>query len=139
MKKSPFTWLLKYGITSAVGILMVMATLDLHGYAEASSALERYRILADAFTIPGVVLMLCAVLVAVANEGAFEGISYALSYAVSMLIPGIHRERERFEDYIERRREKGRTRDFGFLFFVGAVFFAIAVIFIVLFYAELGG
>lgn len=137
MKKSPTAWLLKYGITSIVGALMAWATIELHGYADAATALERYRILADAFTIPGVVLMLCYVLVAVANEGAFEGISYALSYAVTMLIPGANKKHERYGDYVARKRERGGIRGFGFLFFVGAAYFVVALIFIALFYGEM--
>ncbi len=131
--------LLKYGITAAVGGLMTWSVLSLHGYAEAATDAERYRILADAFTIPGVVLMLCWVLVWISNEGAFEGISYAFSYAFRMLIPGGSKNPERYSDYVLRRREKGRLRGVGFLFFTGAVFFLIALVFIALFYSALGG
>lgn len=137
--KKPLSWYLKYAITTAIGALMAWAVIDLHGYADAASLEDKYRILADAFTIPGVVLMLCWVLVFVANEGAFEGISYALSYSVKMLLPGANKKHERFGDYVERRREKGKVRGVGFLFFVGAAFFLVAVVFIVLFYVEYGG
>lgn len=137
MKKSHLIRLLKYGITFVIGAFMAWATIELHGYSEAASALERYRILADAFTIPGVVLMLCYVLVAVANEGAFLGISYALSYTVKMLIPGAGKNHERFGDYAARKTERGKIRGFGFLFFVGAAYFVVALIFIALFYGEM--
>lgn len=138
MKKQLTALLLKYGITGGIGLAMTLSVLDLHGFSEAVSAMDRYRILSDAFTIPGVVILLCGVLVLVANEGAFEGISYTLSYAVRMLIPGLHRNPEKYRDYVERRREKGGVKGYAFLFITGAVFSAIAIVFIALFYTEYG-
>ena len=127
--------LVKYGITAAVGFLMSWGVIVLHGYAEASTDADRYRILADACTIPGVVLMMCWVLVWLSGEGAFEGISYAFSYAFRMLIPGISKTPERYSEYVMRRREKGKVKGTGFLFFTGAVFFLAALLFIALFYS----
>jgi len=135
VKKKTVTVLLKYGITTLVGALIVWAVIDFHGYAEAISDAERYRILSDAFTIPGITLMLCWLLVYVANEGAFEGISYAVSYAIKMLIPGGARTHEKFSDYVVRKRESGKVRGTGFLFFTGAAFFLVALVFIALFYS----
>ncbi len=131
--------LLKYGITAAVGALMCWGVLSLHGYADAVTEAERYRILADAFTIPGVILMLCWVLVWLSGEGAFEGISYAFSYAFRMLVPGGAKNPERYSDYVLRRREKGRLKGVGFLFFTGAAFFIVSIIFIMLFYSVYSG
>ncbi len=129
--------LLKYGITVLIGAIMVWLTLSLHGYEEAATAAERYRILSDAFTIPGVIFVFCAVLVMVANKGAFEGISYIFGYAFQMLIPGAAGgKREKYGDYVERKRSKGQAKGFGFLFIVGLVFIAVSVVFIALFYAN---
>ena len=126
--------ILKYGITLAVGAVMAYAMMELHGLWEADGAAERYKILCDAFTIPGVVLALSAVLVFVSNEGIFHGITYALTYAVRMLIPGAAHKGERYGDYVERRREKGPIKHFGFLVITGAFYLALALVFMVLFY-----
>lgn len=134
--KNRRTILLKYGITTLIGALMAYATINLHGFSSAVTDVDKYRILADAFTIPGVVILLCGVLVAVANEGMFNGISYAMSYAIKMLIPGQAANRhEKYGDYVERKQAKGGVRGYGFLFIVGGVFLAIAVVFIALFYS----
>ena len=135
MMKDRRTLLLKYGITAAVGGFMAWSVLDLHGFALAETLADRYRILADAFTIPGVILLLSGVLVLIANEGMFEGISYVVSYAVKMLIPGVSKEQERYADYVERRREKGPVKGIGFLFVTGGVFMAAALLFVALFYS----
>lgn len=127
--------LLKYGITAAVGAGMALTVLDLHGFSAAASLTEKYRILADAFTIPGVIILLSGVLVLISNEGMFEGLSYVVSYAVKMLIPGGNKDQERYADYVERKREKGPVRGIGFLFVAGGVFMAAALVFIALFYS----
>lgn len=129
------TILLKYGITVFIGGLMAYSVISSYGLAAAQTDAEIYRILADAFTIPGVVILLCGVLVAIANEGTFEGLSYAVTYAFKMLIPGTGKTHEKFGDYVARRREKGGVKGYGFLFVVGGVFMAIAVVFIALFYS----
>ncbi|MBR5446692.1 MAG: DUF3899 domain-containing protein [Clostridia bacterium] len=127
--------LLKYGVTTAIAAFFAWLLLDLRGYAMAVTAVDRYRILADAFTIPGMLLLMVGLLVVVSNEGMFEGLSYVLSYAVKTLVPGMNKGHERYGDYVERRREKGRASGFGFLFVVGAVFMAAAGVCIALFYS----
>lgn len=126
--------LLKYGITASIGLLMVTLTVDLHGYAAAENTQEKIRILADAFTIPGVVIILFGVLVMIANEGMFDGLTYVFSYAAKMLIPGMDKTHERYADYVTRKREKGPMKGFGFLFVVGGIFLAVSILFTVLFF-----
>ena len=135
MNKKSRNNLLKYGITTFVAVLIASTVINLHGYDEAVTAADKYRILSDAFTIPGVVLMLCSLLVFVSNQGIFDGISYALRYAVRSLIPGLGHKQERYSDYIERKREKGGIAGYAFLFHVGLVFCLIALVFIGLFYS----
>ena len=128
--------LIKYSITTLIGGSMTAAVLSLHGFSAAQTAAERYRILCDAFTIPGVVLMMCAVLVLIANEGTFYGLSYSVRWMFKALIPfGRNMEKhETYYEYVERKREAGKIRGFGFIFITGAVFFAVSLVFLVLFY-----
>ena len=65
--------LLKYGITALIGALMTFTTLRSYHFAEAVTNAEKYRILSDAFTIPGVVLIMFGLLVMVSNGGFFNG------------------------------------------------------------------
>lgn len=134
MSKKVKSLLLKYGITACIGGLMSYAVIWSYGFEQAVTTADRYHILADAFTIPGVVLMLIWVLVWLSNEGALEGVVYGLSYAVKMLIPGPHKQ-ERYGDYVMRRREQGKVKGFGFIFFTGLAYFIVAVIFIALYYS----
>ncbi len=137
MNKKLRSILLKYGITILIGAAMVWLVIRGYGYSEAATAAQRYRILSDAFTIPGVIFMLCALLVLVSNKGAFEGISYIFGYAIQSLVPGLGgRSREKYGDYVERKRQKGGVRGYGFLFFTGLAFLIVSIVFIALFYAQ---
>lgn len=125
--------LLKYGITAAIGIGIVLLTLNLHGFTTLTDPAARIRLLADAFTIPGVIIVMAGFLVMVANGGFFNGLSYVASYAVKMLIPGPGKKPERYGDYVERKRKQGKI-GYGFLFLTGGVFVLAAVVFTILFY-----
>lgn len=95
--------------------------------------LEQYRMLSDAFLIPGLVTVLIGCLLLISNKGGLDGISFVLGRAARMLIPGRKKKDEKYFDYVERKRENP-LRGFGFLFVVGGIFCAAAIVFMILFY-----
>lgn len=122
----------KYGISAAVCGLMIW------GYGAARDVFsqplrEQYRILCDAFTIPGVTFLMLWGLMRVSNTGFFDGLFYALTAAFRGLIPGGRRNFPKYADYVAERRER-RGGGYGFLFAVGAVCLALGLIFMALFY-----
>ena len=126
-------FLLKYGITTLVGGLLTWLTLDLHGYSSTMPKLQQYRLLCDAFTIPGVILVMVGFLVMIANAGNFLGLGYAVKHAVKMLIPFGNKKDERYYDYYQRKQQ-GKITGYGFIFITGLVFMAVAIVFFTLFY-----
>lgn len=135
-----WSYVLKYGITTLIGGLMAYAVIHFHGLAEAETLMERYRILADAFTIPGVVLMLTAVLVWIGNQQAFVGLSFAGGRLMRSLLPlrftrkkDLDEKPETYYEYVTRKKAQGGIKGYGFLFVVGAVFFAVALVFLYLY------
>jgi len=126
--------LLKYGITGVVGGLLAWLTLDLHGFSRTMPKLEQYRLLCDAFTIPGLILIMVGFLVMIANAGNFLGLGYAAKHAVKMLIPFGNKKDERYYDYYQRKQQQGKVTGYGFIFITGLVFMAVAMVFFVLFY-----
>ena len=139
MSKKTSAALIKYGITAAVGALFAWLVLSLRDYTGAEEPAEKYRMLCDAFTFPGVFLMLTAALVALSNEGAFLGVGYLVTHALRFLIPGMGSRQEKYSEYIERKTEKGRVKGYGFIFHVGLAYFAAALVFLVLFYRNFQG
>ena len=124
--------LIKSGIASAVGILLAVAFILSSNFG-AESLMNRYKILCDAFTIPGVMMLMFAILLSVSNEGALDGVGYVVKQGLRMLtFRGLGTEK--YLDYVERRREK-RVKGYGFLYVVGAAFLAVALIFMALFYS----
>ena len=130
MKKTP----VRYAVTAALAALTVIGHLWLHDWSSSLAAEERYRILCDAFTVPGLMLVLIAALVALSNEGSFDALGYAARYAVRRLIPGLGLRQETYGEFVERRREQGRVRGYGFLWHVGLVFLCAAAVFLYLYY-----
>ena len=126
--------LTKYAVTVAVAAGMVLLTLNLHGFSQLTDRRAQILLLANAFTIPGVILVMVGFLVMVANGGFFNGVAYAVTYAVRLLSPGPNKGSERYGDYVERKRAAGKVKGYGFLFITGLVFVLAAVVFTVLFY-----
>ena len=129
--------LLKYGITAGLGALMAFITMNNYGIFAATEWKAISKILADAFTIPGMLFILIGCLVWVSGDGFFDGISYALSYTFKLLVPGAEKKMPKYADYVELKRDKREKNkfSFAFLFIVGGIYLLIAIIFIILYYA----
>ena len=134
MSKQARIRLIKYGAAAVfVGILayIYIAERDFAGAA----LVEKYWMLCDALTIPGILLIMFGSMVWVANMGALDGIAYALTHTLRSLIPGMRAGAdEKYADYVERRREKP-VRGYGFLFVSGCITMAVALVFMALFFS----
>lgn len=129
--------LLKYlgSAAIALGLAYLFTSLRVDFQNPAATSLEEwYRILCDAFTIPGLLFLMVGFLVSLSNQGALDGIGYAATVAFRMLI-GAGSRMERYKEYLERRRAN-RLRGYGFLYVVGAVCMAVSGVFMILFYSQ---
>lgn len=128
---------LKYGIS--VGICLILAyvyaalRIDFSNLAEVERV-DLYLILCDAFSIPGLIMLMSGFLMTVSNQGALDGVGYVAVHAVRMLIPGAAAKTERYKEYVDRRRAN-RIKGYGFLYVVAGIFLAIAGVFMALFYS----
>ena len=127
----------KYGISSAIALLLAYAfvamRVDFKNPGE-TTLIDWYRILCDGFTVPGLLFLMCGCFMSLSNQGAMDGLGYVTVNAFKMLIPGAATKMERYKEYLERRRAN-RLKGYGFLYVVGAVCMAIALIFMALFYS----
>ena len=122
-----------YIITAAIGAALGAVYLASREYSSALPAEERYVMLCDAFTVPGMMIFLSGVLMSLGKRGSFDGIGYALTYALKGLIPGNKGQKETYAEYIERKREKSEGRGFSFLYHVGGAFLLAAAVCLVLY------
>lgn len=137
MKASRRNALIKYGIATLVCALMVWGVIAIRtsemGAFSLLPLVSRYLILCDAFTVPGMLLILSGALVAISNEGALDGLSYLGHYLKNMFIPGKRDSTKKYYDYVQGKRGRN-IHGFGFLFVVGGICMVIAAIFYGLFY-----
>ena len=128
--------LTKYGvaIVLALGLAFLYVYLRVDfADPDATPLVDWYKILCDAFTIPGLLYLMFGCLMTLSNQGAMDGLGYVAANAVKMLVPGGALKMERFKEYLERRRAN-RVRGYGFLYLIGAGCMAVSLVFLVLFY-----
>ena len=125
--------IMRYAITLGVGAGFVFLTLWLNDYSLLTESIDKYRLLTDAFSIPGIVFIMVGCLVFVSTDGFFDMITFGLSRAKSMLIPFSKKSDESYYDY-KQRKAKNRLSGYSFLFFCGLVYLVIASIFMILFF-----
>ena len=128
--------LIKYGISVGISLLLayvyIASRVDLRNLSQVAPV-DLYLIICDAFTVPGLLLLMSGLLMSISNMGALDGLSYVTGNGFKMLIPGPGKKPESFREFLERRREK-RIRGYGFLYITGLGCTAISLIFMVLFY-----
>ena len=123
---------IQYGTCAVTTALLAAAYADIWNLCNAPLQ-ERYKLLCDAFTIPGMLMILLGTLLWVSNEGAFYGVSYCLRIALFALIPGKRKDAyEKYGDYVERKQQK-KVQGYSFLFWSGLVAMAIALVFFALY------
>ncbi len=108
--------------------------LNMHEF-DTAETVDRYRLLCDAFSLPGMLLILFGGLMWVSAKGTLDALGFIGKKLVSSLIPGGRLDREeRYADYVQRQREK-RKGGYGFLFVAGAISIAVSLVFLALFYS----
>ena len=129
--------LIKCAIGMAASLVLayvfVALRVDMKNLGEVA-LVDLYLILCDAFTIPGLLMLMFALLMTISNQGALDGVGYVAVQAFRMLIPGGAAKAERYQEYLERRRAN-RAKGYGFLYVCAGICLAFAAVFMVLFYS----
>jgi len=127
--------LLKYGIT----IIIALAISAWYYFSNNGSTLkgsDLYKVLADAFTIPGIFILMFGLIIFASNEGALDALSYVVHYAGRTLVPfGRLKKPMKYAEYKESRKEHNIS-GYSFMLVVGIIFCLIAVVFIMLFHSN---
>lgn len=110
-----------------------MVVLWLREQSSVTDMATKYLNLADAFTIPAVVMLMVGGLAWVSSQGGFDMISYGIKRGMTSIIPTISQKDERFYDY-KVRMDKKRISGYSFMFISGGVYFIPAIVFNILYY-----
>ena len=134
-------WLvvIKYAITYIVALGVFFLTLYLRNFfiSDLGKA-EYYRVLSDAFTIPGIMFISLSILAFVSKKGAFTGLVYALRHVGRMLLPFIIKNDLSYAEYLEAREHRKGLSIVLCFFIVGITFLIGAVVCIIIFYQYFG-
>lgn len=133
MREKIISYLKRYIIAFLILGISSILILSLREYSGADAAAVRYLNLADAFTIPSVVMLMVGILVWLSTTGTFDMFSYGLSRAKQSFIPSPQYKDEKFYDY-KMRKEKERAKGYSFLFVSGVIYMIPAVVFNILYY-----
>ena len=131
MTRQQRDWLLKYGITTVLTAAVVIYYAASRNVFQLEK-LEMYRVLCDAFTLPGIFLMLFGLMMVMNDLGALDTLAYFGHYLLHTFLPVAFGEGQSYVDFIEERRSK-RNKGYGFLFIVGGAFTLVGVVFLILF------
>ena len=131
MKKETVKIIIKYAIASIIAVCFVLLNLSLRDFFKETELKEKYRMLADSFTIPGLIYVLLGLLIMLTNKGSLDALGYMVKRAVKMLVPMSKKYNMTYAEYKETK--KG-IHGYGFLFYIGAVVTAGGIVFTILFY-----
>ncbi len=132
MRKSTKANIYKCVIASAVGLLFVWYYLSSR-WTEDLSTLDQLRVVCDAFTLPGIFMILFAMLCSINYSGGLDTLAYLMTFIPRIFAPAAFGEPQHLLDFVEERRSK-RKKGYGFLYVVGSIFLVIALVLLALYF-----
>jgi len=131
------TLLKRCGVTALAAAAATLVIFWSRGGFQSATQADLWRLLSDAFLLPGLMMVFAGLMIVVINDGFFYGLGYAFNRVKDFFIPGraAMRKIESYGDYVARKREEKPITGYACLFIVGAAFLLIAILFIALFYA----
>ncbi|MGM9652432.1 MAG: DUF3899 domain-containing protein [Eubacteriales bacterium] len=135
MKKENKALLVKYVICFAIASLITVAVFWSKGFFSHSVRVN-IQILADGFSVSGILMTLVAGMMFVSSEGALLGIGFVLRSVALTFIPMGRQKHEVYADYRERKlKEMKKTKDRSILL-TGLLFLFIGIVFNVIWYVN---
>lgn len=123
-------------------ILAILIAISIYSYQINTLGMteesDRFNVLSDSFSIPGLLFILSYGLVMVSNAGAFDMFNYAIGLSWTNVFHKNIRESKfanSYAEYKEMKRAKEK-RNTSYIFYVGTLFLLIGVLFLILFYSS---
>ena len=133
----------KYTVTVAIGLIIAFISLLVKKVFAAASAGDVFRILADAFTIPGGLLLVAGLGIWILNQGGFDGLIYmtrVLFRTKTQSKEGSISENEEgrvepYSEFIIKRHNEQQVTGYSFIIVTAVAFLALAGVFVILYYS----
>lgn len=125
--------IIRYAITFGIGLILALCVSFAKSLYWLDDTTEILMALCDCFTVSGMLLILFALLVICSNGGTFDMLGFGVKKVIVLLKRHPNeRDKERFYEY--RKRKQENKRSFAYMLIVGGVYFAIGLLFFVLYY-----
>lgn len=135
MKQENKALLIKYivcfGIASLIA-LIVFWIKDFFGHSLAVNI----QVLADGFTVSGLMLTLFAGMMFISGEGALIGITFLLRNVVLTFVPMGRKRHEVYAKYRERKLSEIKKFGDHCILFTGLIFLLVGILFTVVWYVK---
>ncbi len=131
--KNFFKKALPYIITGIIGVAIFITIICTKQIWNEQTTKAVMQVLSDACFVPGVLLAGVGLIIFASNGGAFDMLAYAAIKFIDLFRKDC--KNPKYKDFYEyREAKKGRKRGMAFMLIVGAVFIALAVIFLIVYY-----
>lgn len=134
MKEETKVKLRNYAICFGIEVLIAFLVIWSDGFFTHSTAVN-LQIVADAFFVPGIMMMLFAGMMYISSEGALIGIGFVMRNVVLAFLPMGRARHERYADYRARKLSQAKKHDNSCILVSGLVFLFIGVVLTVIWYA----
>ena len=135
MKEVNKELLIKYAICFIVASLITVTVFWASGFFTDNLGVN-VQILADGFSVSGILLVLFAGLMFVSGEGALLGIGFVMRSVLMWFVPLGRMHHETYAQYRQRKIGKAKKPGNSCIFFTGLVFLAIGIVLNVIWYVN---
>ena len=119
-------------VGAALALLFLLARKFFTGVYEGK---DRIRYLADAFTIPGVTLLLSGLLVWCTRKGAFDGVTFSVGLFFHTIFRPGTMTKQKYPDYVAEKQEKRKEKPgYTYLYAAGGIYLVVAIVFLLFYY-----
>ena len=123
--------IIKYAVCFGIGSLITFAVFAIKGFFTDSASVN-IQILADGFSVSGILVTLFAGLLFVSGEGAFIGIGFVLRNVVQAFVPMGRKNHEFYAKYRERKLAEIKKQSDSCVLVVGLIFLFLGILFTVI-------
>ena len=135
MKKETQTLLIKYLVYFGIAALITVDVFAIKGFFGNSVAVN-IQILADGFTVSGLLLSMFAGMIFISSEGALIGIGFVLRSVVQFFLPMGRKNHEFYAQYRERKLSELKKPSDHCALVIGLAFLLVGIIFNVIWYVN---
>lgn len=124
--------ILPYLIPFIIGLILFIIVIVTKKLFQQKDLQTIYRILSDAFALPGIVIGGFGLLVVLSNEGAFDIISYGFTLFIGKFKKDVSaRKYKTYYDY--KIAKRGNKKSFANILIVGIFYFLLSILFTILY------